>query len=178
MQLELFTLCKKCSKPREKRLYWLYANSFCEGCFLKSSIQTIKQIQSFFKSKVLQKLSRKRQGKKRMSNPSFRAKKNVRQRIGKILKRLLSSNHPNRKASKSQLIGCSRIELKSHLENQFTQGMSWDNYGKWHIDHIKPLSRFNLHDFKELEKATHYSNLQPLWAKDNLLKGDKYNEII
>lgn len=72
-------------------------------------------------------------------------------------------------------LGCSIEELKIHLESQFQEGMSWDNYGLhgWHIDHIKPLSKFDLTDRKELLKVCHFSNLQPLWAKDNLIKGNR-----
>ena len=75
-------------------------------------------------------------------------------------------------------LGCSIDELKSYLESRFQQGMSWDNWGTygWHIDHIKPLSRYNLCIPEELKEACHYSNLQPLWAKDNLKKGDTYND--
>jgi hypothetical protein len=73
-------------------------------------------------------------------------------------------------------LGCSIDELKTYLESKFQPGMTWDNYGRngWHIDHIKPLSKFNLSDPKEFKMACHYSNLQPLWAKDNLRKGSKY----
>lgn len=70
-------------------------------------------------------------------------------------------------------LGCTICELKTHLETQFQTGMTWDNYGKWHVDHIKPLSRFNLQNMVEFNKACHYANLQPLWAKDNLIKGNK-----
>lgn len=73
------------------------------------------------------------------------------------------------------LIGCSVDDLKIHLEKQFTKGMSWKNYGKWHIDHIIPCSSFNLKNIKEQKKCFHYSNLQPLWAKDNLIKNNKLN---
>lgn len=72
-------------------------------------------------------------------------------------------------------LGCSIEELKSHLESKFHEGMSWDNYGKdgWHIDHIKPLASYDLSDPEEFKRACHYSNLQPLWAEDNLRKGSK-----
>jgi hypothetical protein len=52
--------------------------------------------------------------------------------------------------------------------------MSWENYGKWHIDHIRPLTSFNLSDENQQLKAGHYTNLQPLWASENVRKGAKY----
>lgn len=72
-----------------------------------------------------------------------------------------------------KLLGCSYKELKEHLEKQFKDGMNWDNYGfyGWHADHIKPLSSFDFTKKEEMEKAFHYTNLQPLWAKENLTKG-------
>lgn len=79
-----------------------------------------------------------------------------------------------RKASKTiQLVGCSIEELKLHLETQFTEGMSWENQGEWHIDHIKPCSSFDLTKEEEQKICFHYTNLQPLWAKDNHSKGNK-----
>lgn len=70
-------------------------------------------------------------------------------------------------------IGCSIEFLKQHLESKFTKGMTWDNYGKfgWHIDHIVPLSSAKTPE--KLYKLCHYTNLQPLWAKDNLKKGNR-----
>jgi hypothetical protein len=69
-------------------------------------------------------------------------------------------------------LGCSPEELKSYLESKFQPGMTWDNYGRttWHIDHIKPLVGFDLTDRKQLLEACHYTNLQPIWAKDHSLK--------
>ena len=78
-----------------------------------------------------------------------------------------------KKGKTLELLGCSIPELKIHLEKQFKNGMNWDNYGKWHIDHIIPLSKFDLFNIKEQKKACYYTNLQPLWAKDNLKKGNK-----
>ena len=71
-------------------------------------------------------------------------------------------------------LGCTIEELKLYLESQFEDNMSWDNHGEWHIDHIKPLASFDLTNEEELKKACNYTNLQPLWAKDNLKKGAKH----
>lgn len=69
-------------------------------------------------------------------------------------------------------LGCSIDNLKKHLESKFQPGMTWDNWtvDGWHIDHIIPLSSFNLTDPVEFKKACHYTNLQPLWWKQNLDK--------
>jgi hypothetical protein len=69
-------------------------------------------------------------------------------------------------------LGCTISELKKHLESKFQLGMTWGNRGKeWHIDHIIPLAQFNLQDRQQFLIACHYTNLQPLWAKDNIVKG-------
>ena len=73
--------------------------------------------------------------------------------------------------SSHDLLGCTWEELKKHMESQFTNGMSWDNRGEWHVDHIIPLSTGKTID--EVKRLCHYSNLQPLWAVDNLKKGAK-----
>jgi|TARA_E500000318_G_scaffold94438_1_gene93786 hypothetical protein len=95
---------------------------------------------------------------------------NQRKRISQALRGILKSNHT------LDLLGCSAFELKAHLESKFQDGMSWDNYGRdgWHCDHIRPCASFDLSDPKQQEECFHYSNLQPLWAKDNLSKKDKY----
>jgi hypothetical protein len=70
-------------------------------------------------------------------------------------------------------LGCTIDELRAHLEARFLPGMSWENWGRagWHIDHIQPLASFDLTDEEQFKRAVHHSNLQPLWAVDNLKKG-------
>lgn len=72
-------------------------------------------------------------------------------------------------------LGCSLSEFKSYIESIFQPGMTWENWGRygWHLDHIKPISKFDLTDPEQLKQAVHYTNLQPLWAEDNLRKHNK-----
>jgi hypothetical protein len=98
---------------------------------------------------------------------NYRLVRLLRGRIWKALKR-------NSKYSTSlELLGCSIEELKIYLEKQFVKDMNWQNYGQWHIDHVKPCSSFDLTDPEQQKLCFHYSNLQPLWAKDNIKKSDK-----
>jgi hypothetical protein len=70
-----------------------------------------------------------------------------------------------------EIVGCTPQQLKEHLESQFTGGMTWENRSEWHIDHIIPLSSAKTEE--ELYKLCHYTNLQPLWAEENLKKSNK-----
>lgn len=79
-----------------------------------------------------------------------------------------------RSANVLKLLGCTVEELKAHLQHQFLPGMSWDNYGQWHIDHIRPCASFDLTDPEQQRQCFNFKNLQPLWAKDNLSKGAKF----
>lgn len=102
---------------------------------------------------------------------NFKIAKNIRDRLRKAIK-------SDEKRLTVDLLGCSIEELKYFLESKFDTGMTWDNYGfyGWHIDHIKPLSSFNLSNPEELSMACHYTNLQPLWAIDNLKKAKKWEK--
>ncbi len=99
------------------------------------------------------------------SDTAYKLTKLLRARLCKAIKR------KSKKSSAVKLLGCSIDELIIHLESQFTVGMSWTNHGQWHIDHILPVSSFNLEDPTQLTIVCHYTNLQPLWAKDNISKG-------
>jgi predicted nucleic acid-binding Zn-ribbon protein len=103
-----------------------------------------------------------------MKNPVNKLASNIRGRV----KRAISCNY--KKGSWKKYLGCSVQECKDYLESLFKPGMTWDNHGEWHIDHIKPISSFDLTDENELKSAFNYKNLQPLWAIENLTKGAKY----
>lgn len=105
--------------------------------------------------------------KKRNSDPIFKLSDNIRRRLNFFIKKVNLT-----KTSKTfNLVGCSPEFLKEHLQSKFKDGMSWENYGSWHIDHIIPLS--SAKNIEEISKLCHYTNLQPLWASENLSKGNK-----
>jgi hypothetical protein len=119
-----------------------------------------------------------RKKNKKKLNAYFKSRKisNVNFRLGCILRTRLSMalKQGNKSGSAVKDLGCSIGFLKSYLQSLFQSGMSWTNYGEWHIDHIKPLARFDLTNRKEFLKACNYTNLQPLWAKDNIRKGANF----
>lgn len=104
---------------------------------------------------------------RRKTDSNFRILCNLRRRINHVIKDNYKSE------TTMELLGCELENLKKHLESKFTDGMTWNNYGKWHIDHKLPCSLFDLSKLEEQRKCFHYSNLQPLWATDNIRKSLK-----
>jgi len=82
----------------------------------------------------------------------------------------------NNKKHTMEYLGCNKDTLREHIEKQFKDGMTWENQGQWHIDHIRPCASFNLYNEIERHMCFHYTNLQPLWAFDNISKGASYDE--
>lgn len=124
----------------------------------------------------------------RLKNPNERKKRNeymqnkkyndVNYRLSLQLRNRFTKavQNQSKKGSAVKDLGCTIEKFILWIEMNWKEGMSWDNWGLygWHIDHIKPLSSFDLTDRNQLLEACHYANLQPLWAKDNLSKGKKY----
>ena len=107
---------------------------------------------------------------RRKKDYAYRVKKNLRRRVNQVI------TSPNKKYDSTfKLLSCSLKEFLLHLEKQFTKGMTWENYGNkgWHIDHIIPCSSFDLTNPVQQQICFHYTNLQPLWAEDNLRKSNK-----
>jgi hypothetical protein len=106
--------------------------------------------------------------KRRKTDNAFRLIINLRARLNKAI------NSYNKSNSTMVLLGVPNIEfLWNHLEKTFKPGMTRENYGKWHIDHIIPCSSFNMENPKDQFKCFHYTNLQALWAHENLSKSNK-----
>ena len=193
-------VCKECGKKEAKK--WRDKNKEKVESYIKKyrnkNIEKTKQDQHNWRKNNVEKT--REYLKKYMSKPDYKSKKKkyrethkeqikenrkqyrlnnkvslyLRSRLSKILK----TKRINKQNSTMKYIGCSTNELKRHLEKQFTEGMSWDNYGKWHIDHIIPFNYYTKEcgglTEENLYKVMNYKNLQPLWAIDNLLKNGKY----
>lgn len=93
-------------------------------------------------------------------DPSYRMFRSVQRRSGQALRGA---------ASPVEVIACTAAELRIHIERQFSKGMSWAKYGQWEVDHVRPLSAAQ--STNEVIALCHYSNLQPLWKRENILKG-------
>lgn len=101
------------------------------------------------------------------NNPIFKVAVLFRGMLYLNLKKQLATKQNHSK----EICGCTWKELVNHIESQFQTDMSWSNYGKWQIDHIKPCASFDLSKTEQLFECFHFTNLQPLWAKENKQKG-------
>lgn len=105
--------------------------------------------------------------KRRETDPIHRLKCNMRTRMFLAIR----AGRFKKQSSLTSYIGISVERLRDYLESKFKPGMSWSNYGQWHVDHVIPLA--SAKTAEEVYKLCHYTNLQPLWAIDNLSKGAK-----
>lgn len=144
-------VCKECMRIKNKKYYKKYYE---------------KHKDKIIKCKIIS--NNKRRKVRKQNDPAYKMQCNLRRRM------LLAVNGKRKMSSTFDLIGCTPEFLKDYLKSKFSTGMSWDNYGYegWHIDHILPCSSFDLTDPEQQKKCFHYTNLQPLWAKDNMSKGD------
>jgi hypothetical protein len=88
-----------------------------------------------------------------------------------LLRNTLKRIGTKKEGETNDILGYSALELKEHIENQFKEGMSWENWGEWHVDHKKPVSSFDKSE--KISIINSLDNLQPLWAKENLIKHNK-----
>jgi hypothetical protein len=168
----LRTICKICGKKkylenRDKEIERVktYQNNNRE-IVLKQKLISAKKY--FIKNREkIKKYQKNYMSNRRKTDILFKLSDRLRSRLYGFLKK----NCINKSNETFGLVGCTPQELKIHLEEKFAQGMSWDNQGKWHIDHKIPLSSAKTEE--ELYNLCHFTNLQPMWAIDNIKKGSK-----
>ena len=173
-ELELFVYNKNCNNNREgvcKDCCKVYKNKY----YKQNKKRTIelkkkwrKENPIMYKKQMIN--ARKARNFKRSNDDLYRLTSNIRSLIKGSIKR---KGKFSKKGTKTrEILGCSFEQFKEHLESKFQEGMTWDNHGinGWHIDHIYPVSKAR--DENHLIELNHYTNLQPLWAKDNLSKGN------
>ena len=155
--------CKKCNCLKDVKDFYANKRSLDGREFYCKECQ---------KRNPNKKIYSRRYSAKMREDPLYRISDSIR---GRISRRIKDENYEGRK-SFEEVIGCINTELRNHLEAQFKDGMSWENYGVdgWHVDHIIPLS--SAKSLEELYKLNHYTNLQPLWAAENYSKGAKSPE--
>lgn len=150
---------KKLISERKRK----YGQENKEKIRLRKKQYTIKNRESIQKKRTIYTRNRRR------IDIQTRMASNLRRRINSI------AHNSCKAGSAVRDLGCSIFELKNYIESKFQSGMSWDNYGPkgWHIDHIQPLSKFDLTNQNDILIACHFTNLQPLWHYENLSKGAK-----
>lgn len=158
--------CFRCSEV--KPFYEFYEKgTICKRCTVNRSSKWAEN-----NPERVTQAKRESSRRKRESDPSYRAFINCRNRLNKIMRGV----NKKRGSHFSELTGITARGLATHIESQFTEGMNWSNYGigegKWVVDHITP-ARFFDHEIEcELKKCWHYTNLRPMWYKENLDKSD------
>lgn len=160
---------------RSRREY--YKNN--KESFLKKQRECIlKNYDSYIEKR---RLNREKNKEKINQRKRIRLLNKPLERLASSLRRRLRTKLRNQKAGAlaHEYLGCTIGELKSYIESLFLEGMNWENYGSkgWHLDHIKPMCMFDLTKKEDLAIVCHYSNLRPLWAKDNLTRPKKGKKL-
>ena len=179
----IFKKCLKCNKLKvlsefhKKKTGKLSVQTSCKDCTkIQSNYYYIKNLLKIKQQKRIYYLENKEKISKQKSNyKKEKLKTNVKFRLTEILRsRLYLALHGKDKALSTMfLIGCEIDYLMYYIQERFKFGMSWDNYGDWHIDHKLPCASFDLSKKSEQLKCFNFKNLQPLWAIDNLRKGSR-----
>ena len=168
--------CKVCKNANSKKWAQNNRDKYNATQRMWSKNNPEKRRASVRKSRQRPEAKKKRNARlreRRKTDPQFRLTRRLRARLKDALKGRYKS------ASTEKLLGCSYTYAKDHLEKQFLPGMTWENQGKWHIDHMMPCASFDLTDPEQQRRCFHYTNLQPMWGKENQSKGDSilYNRV-
>jgi hypothetical protein len=168
---EYFREYRRRPENKEKIIFWRNKHKR-DPESMKKKIN--RDIAYYSNPEVRERIAQKRrirENSKRRTDPEFLIKHRTSCRIRKALRRV----NAYKSTRTVDLIGCSYSFLKEHIEKQFKDGMAWNKLNSFHIDHIRPLSSFDLTDPDQLKAAFHWTNLQPLYPKENMYKRDKLN---
>lgn len=135
----------------------------------QSRPETKQRLKEYYQREDIRQKRNLRKIERKKLDPQYALSIRARNRI----RRALNAIGWKKYSTTKELIGCSFEFLKEHIESQFKDGMSWEDRSSFHIDHIRPLSSFDLTDPEQLRAACHYTNLQPLSPIDNMKKGDR-----
>ena len=173
-------------KYNKKPLVIISKKKYNKSWYLKNREKKLQQNSSWIKKNQSKYNAMKRKNYiKNKDKRNLNYKKRIKEDINFKIKKYVSSrlrnglarfNQKKNKGKRTQeYLGCSYSFFAKYLEKKFKKGMSWKNFGRngWEIDHIKPLAKFDLTKVNHQKKAFNFKNTQPLWRKENRLKGDK-----
>jgi len=164
-------LCCKCNELKPSTIEFFYKLKSSKDGFNHECIECKNKYYQNNSERIIERV-KKNHFKRLEEDLGYKLLQRCRTRIYNALK--------GRTKSKKtiDLIGCQVEELIERLENKFQEGMTWENYGEWHLDHIKPCAMFDFKDEKQQQECFHYTNLQPLWAEENQRKSASYEESV
>jgi len=171
-------ICNSCKKE-VKRLYYQKNKELIKEKNKKWEQENRERRLQYQKEWFQKNKKRSNEVQKKYRREKQTAEAKITQRLRNRVYQALKNQSAKKITKTMSLIGCDIDCLKIHIEKQFTNGMTWDNHGLhgWHIDHIKPCASYDLAHPEQQKKCFHYTNLQPLWAEDNLRKSDKLNWV-
>ncbi|MEY4572765.1 MAG: hypothetical protein RLZ10_2021 [Bacteroidota bacterium] len=167
------SVCKKCNSERGK-IYTLNNPEKVKERYKKwaeNNPDKVKEKSQRWIKNNPEKIKKKRrvyEKRRKQIDPAYKIKSNY----STLLSRSFNIKGVKKPGKTVELLGCSIEFFLNYLSERFTDGMNFENYGKWHIDHIIPLSSAG-GDLVKLKELCHYTNLQPLWAIDNIMKRDR-----
>jgi hypothetical protein len=168
-------------------VFWGYWKKYKNGQYWVTLDQALKLRDHAIKAQKLYRQTPKAHGYKKTKKYKIKQKKYIRDynrsrrrydpmfamidRLRSRIRYAIRNKGYSKTSKTSEMLGCDWNHLMTHLEEKFVDGMTWGNRHLWHIDHITPLASATSEE--ELIKLNHYTNLQPLWAEDNLRKGNR-----
>ena len=139
--------------------------------YRKSNEESIRETNKIYRENNKENLNNHRKEYRKnkfLCDPIYKLQHNIRSNISNSFKGY------SKNSKTQEILGCEFSVFKKYIEDQFKENMSWENFGEWHLDHKTPISWAETEE--RVYELNHYTNFQPLWAKDNLIKGNKWSD--